>query len=624
MSTSERDAYPSGGSVRSTSAGLASQSKLRANTGRSGSPGRRRTASTRTGWVAARRCPPSGRTPRRRSSRTAAGRPPGAGWPWSARPAPGPRQEAAGVAGGGPARGGPGGPGGSDGAQEVRASRRAVAAAGRVLRISIGRDGAGRRLLACAARCGWCRRLSARSTANMKQPAADGLLAGIGPGVAGRDGPGPVRGRARWGPSHQDGGCNRLVRRCANVNRCDSCRPARTDHALAAPPAGPGGGRPRRGRGGLRAERAAPRAETTATLHRILPLLLFLGTVIVLAELTAVAGVFDVLASRLAIASRGRWAVLFLLCGALATLTTLVLNLDTTAVLLTPVLLALARNLRIPAAPLAVTTVWLANTAEPAAAGVQPDQPARAPTASGWAPLAYAARMGVAAARRRWRSPWQCSGFGWWRKDRPFGGRFVPPARARAGRQGLHRTALRRLPDLRRRHPRRRGDRGSPATVGARAGAWSGSWSAPRHASPGAGPGGACCSSSPACSWWCRPSAGTGLATCWCSAPTVGATGCPARRWAPERCSPTLVEQPARLPGRRVGAADRRPHPPAGPADRHRRRPAGRPWASLATLLWFERCRAAGVAVPVTRFVLTSTLLAVTATLAAVGALLVS
>ncbi|MEV4495928.1 hypothetical protein AB0J84_09505 [Micromonospora arborensis] len=74
-----------------------------------------------------------------------------------------------------------------------------------------------------------------------------------------------------------------------------------------------------------------PRAETTTTLHRILPLLLFLGTVIVLAELTAVAGVFDVLASRLAIASRGRWAALFLLCGGLATLTTLVLNLDTTS-----------------------------------------------------------------------------------------------------------------------------------------------------------------------------------------------------------------------------------------------------------------------------------------------------
>ncbi len=52
--------------------------------------------------------------------------------------------------------------------------------------------------------------------------------------------------------------------------------------------------------------------------------------------------------------------------------------------------------------------------------------------------------------------------------------------------------------------------------------------------------------------------------------------------------------------------------------------PLAAPWASLATLLWFERCRAAGVAVPVTRFVLTSVLLAVTGTLAAVGALLLA
>ncbi|WP_433650736.1 ArsB/NhaD family transporter [Micromonospora zamorensis] len=50
--------------------------------------------------------------------------------------------------------------------------------------------------------------------------------------------------------------------------------------------------------------------------------------------------------------------------------------------------------------------------------------------------------------------------------------------------------------------------------------------------------------------------------------------------------------------------------------------PLAAPWASLATLLWFERCRAAGVRVPVTRFVVTSTVLAVTGTLAAVGALL--
>ena len=51
--------------------------------------------------------------------------------------------------------------------------------------------------------------------------------------------------------------------------------------------------------------------------------------------------------------------------------------------------------------------------------------------------------------------------------------------------------------------------------------------------------------------------------------------------------------------------------------------PLAVPWASLATLLWFERCRAAGVTVPWGRFVATSAVVAVLATVAAVLALLV-
>ncbi|MGA8117470.1 MAG: SLC13 family permease [Actinocatenispora sp.] len=98
-------------------------------------------------------------------------------------------------------------------------------------------------------------------------------------------------------------------------------------------------------------------------MQRVLPLLLFLGTVIVLAELTAEAEVFDVIATFLARLGRGRYPALFLLCVGFAALTTATLNLDTTAVLLTPVMLALARKLRVDPLPLAVTTVWLANTA---------------------------------------------------------------------------------------------------------------------------------------------------------------------------------------------------------------------------------------------------------------------
>ncbi len=61
--------------------------------------------------------------------------------------------------------------------------------------------------------------------------------------------------------------------------------------------------------------------------------------------------------------ARGNYLALFVLCVLFAAATTTVLNLDTTAVLLTPVMLALARKVGIAAIPLAMTTVWLANTA---------------------------------------------------------------------------------------------------------------------------------------------------------------------------------------------------------------------------------------------------------------------
>jgi arsenical pump membrane protein len=106
-----------------------------------------------------------------------------------------------------------------------------------------------------------------------------------------------------------------------------------------------------------------PATQAGDTINRILPILVFLGAVIVLAELTAVAGVFDAIAIRLTILARGNFVALFVLCVLFAAITTATLNLDTTAVLLTPVMLAVARRLDIPGAPLAMTTVWLANTA---------------------------------------------------------------------------------------------------------------------------------------------------------------------------------------------------------------------------------------------------------------------
>nr|WP_042195212.1 SLC13 family permease [Kibdelosporangium sp. MJ126-NF4]CEL21798.1 Arsenic efflux pump protein [Kibdelosporangium sp. MJ126-NF4]CTQ92578.1 Arsenic efflux pump protein [Kibdelosporangium sp. MJ126-NF4] len=108
---------------------------------------------------------------------------------------------------------------------------------------------------------------------------------------------------------------------------------------------------------------ALPVADARASIVRLVPLLLFLGSVIILAELTAAAEVFDVIATRLSIIGRGHYPLLFLLCVTLAAATTITLNLDTTAVLLTPVILALATALGIPPLPLAMTTVWLSNTA---------------------------------------------------------------------------------------------------------------------------------------------------------------------------------------------------------------------------------------------------------------------
>ncbi|WP_327085722.1 SLC13 family permease [Nonomuraea sp. NBC_01738] len=106
-----------------------------------------------------------------------------------------------------------------------------------------------------------------------------------------------------------------------------------------------------------------PLERAVESLDEIGPLLIFLAGIIVLAELTKEAQVFDVIAARMAVFGRGNYLALFLLCTAFASFVTIFLNLDTTAVLLTPVMLALAARAGIAALPLAMTTIWLANTA---------------------------------------------------------------------------------------------------------------------------------------------------------------------------------------------------------------------------------------------------------------------
>ena len=85
--------------------------------------------------------------------------------------------------------------------------------------------------------------------------------------------------------------------------------------------------------------------------------------VTVVAELAAEAGVFTVVAGRLVRLAGGRAWVLWLLVVVFAVLSTAFLSLDTTAVLLTPVVVLLARHAGLPPLLFAMTTVWLANTA---------------------------------------------------------------------------------------------------------------------------------------------------------------------------------------------------------------------------------------------------------------------
>lgn len=106
-----------------------------------------------------------------------------------------------------------------------------------------------------------------------------------------------------------------------------------------------------------------PADQALDVLLRTTPILVFLIAITVVAELADRAEVFDAAAGMAARAGRGSVLRLFLLVVVLASMTTAVLSLDTTAVLLTPVILSLVIGLELPALPFAMVTVWLANTA---------------------------------------------------------------------------------------------------------------------------------------------------------------------------------------------------------------------------------------------------------------------
>jgi arsenical pump membrane protein len=108
---------------------------------------------------------------------------------------------------------------------------------------------------------------------------------------------------------------------------------------------------------------ALPWHDAVDITRRIGPVLGFLAAVALLAHLADEAGLFEVIARQAVRLSGGSIRRLLLAVCALATVTTITLSLDTTAVLLTPVVLALAQAVDVPPPPFAYATVWLANGA---------------------------------------------------------------------------------------------------------------------------------------------------------------------------------------------------------------------------------------------------------------------
>ena len=106
-----------------------------------------------------------------------------------------------------------------------------------------------------------------------------------------------------------------------------------------------------------------PSADAGALGARIAPVLGFVIAITIVAELARDAAVFDVVAQRLARWGHGRVILLWLSVVVLAVISTVFLSLDTTAVIVTPVVVVLAQSVGIPPLPFALVTVWLANTA---------------------------------------------------------------------------------------------------------------------------------------------------------------------------------------------------------------------------------------------------------------------
>ena len=103
--------------------------------------------------------------------------------------------------------------------------------------------------------------------------------------------------------------------------------------------------------------------DAAAEVSRLLPVVGFLAAVLVLARLCDDEGLFRAAGAAMARSNSGSQRGLLATVFVMAAATTAILSLDATVVLLTPVVLATARALRVPARPHAYATAHLANSA---------------------------------------------------------------------------------------------------------------------------------------------------------------------------------------------------------------------------------------------------------------------
>jgi arsenical pump membrane protein len=106
-----------------------------------------------------------------------------------------------------------------------------------------------------------------------------------------------------------------------------------------------------------------PLQDAVHEVEQLLPVVGFLAAVLVLAQLCDDEGLFRAAGAAMARSADGNSQRLLAWVFVIGAVTTAVLSLDATVVLLTPVVLATTRALRVPARPHAYATAHLANTA---------------------------------------------------------------------------------------------------------------------------------------------------------------------------------------------------------------------------------------------------------------------